>query len=128
MTVCQRVAGLVQEWAAGDGRVGESGYSCVGAVVSPRDLASTERIRTLMPQCIFLVPGFGAQGRTADEVARCFKEDGTGAIVAASRSVMYAYHSERYRHVVEGGWRTCVETACSDFVSEVREVAAPACH
>jgi orotidine-5'-phosphate decarboxylase len=127
LTVCQRVAVLVQGWAGGDGCVGKSGYSCVGAVVSPRDLPSTERIRTLMPQCIFLVPGFGAQGRTADEVARCFKEDGTGAIVAASRSVLYAYESERYRHLLASGWRSCVARACKDFVSDVRAVAAPAC-
>ena len=52
-----------------------------GAVVSPRDLESTRRIRALMPNCLFLVPGFGAQGRTAKEVAECFKPDGTGAIV-----------------------------------------------
>ena len=62
-TVWQKVASLVQTWAARS--VGASGYSLVGAVVSPRDLPSTVLIRELMPNCIFLVPGFGAQGRTA---------------------------------------------------------------
>jgi orotidine-5'-phosphate decarboxylase len=80
MTVCQQVAVQVQEWAAASGRIGRSGYSCVGAVVSPRDLESTVKIRSLMPNCIFLVPGFGAQGRTADEVAKCFKSDGTALL------------------------------------------------
>ncbi len=121
-TVCARVAQLVQGWGAGDGLLGESGYSCIGAVVSPRDLPSTELIRTLMPNCIFLVPGFGAQGRTADEVARCFKADGTGAFVTASRTVIYAYNDARYTDSFGDDWRRCVEQGCLDFVEAIRSV------
>ena len=76
---------MVQQWATCHGLLGRADYSNVGAVVSPRDLASTERIRTSMPSCLFLVPGFGAQGRTSEEIAKCFKPDGTGAIVNACR-------------------------------------------
>lgn len=119
-TVCEQVAQLVQEWAAGEAPIGSSGYSCIGAVVSPRDLESTERIRALMPNCIFLVPGFGAQGRTADEVAKCFKPDGTGAIVNASRSVIYAYREDRYRDLYGDDWQKSVDHACKDLVSAVR--------
>ena len=121
-TVCQEVAMLVQDWAAAPGRVGTSGLSCVGAVVSPRDLESTIKIRSLMPNCIFLVPGFGAQGRTADEVAKCFKEDGTGAIVAASRSVIFAYNEPKYEGRKDD-WKGCIRDACIDFVQSVRSVA-----
>ena len=121
LTVCQHVARLVQDWAAADGMVGPSGYSCVGAVVSPRDVPSTIRIRELMPNCIFLVPGFGAQGRTAEEVAKCFKADGTGAIVAASRSVIFAYDEPDHRHHT-GDWRKCVRKACEQFAAQVRGV------
>jgi|CXWL01.1.fsa_nt_gi orotidine-5'-phosphate decarboxylase len=120
-TVCQHVAALVQEWAAASGRIGRSGYSCVGAVVSPRDLESTVRIRSLMPNCIFLVPGFGAQGRTADEVAKCFKPDGTGAIVAASRSVIFAYDEPKFKDRKED-WKSCIRDACIDFVQSVNSV------
>ena len=122
-TVCQNVARLVQSWAGAAGLVGKCGYSCVGAVVSPRDLESTERIRALMPNCLFLVPGFGAQGRTANEVAKCFKSDGTGAIVTASRSVIYAYEDAKYRATAHN-WRQCVAEACQEFVAAVREVLA----
>jgi len=118
-TVCQSVARLAQSWAGAEGLIGKSGYSCVGAVVSPRDLESTVRIRELMPNCIFLVPGFGAQGRTADEVAKCFKTDGTGAIVAASRSVIYAYEDKKYRDL-GADWPRCVREACEEFVATVR--------
>lgn len=120
-TVCQSVARLVQTWAGAEGLIGKSGYSCVGAVVSPRDLESTVRIRALMPNCIFLVPGFGAQGRTAEEVAKCFKPDGTGAIVTASRSVIYAYEDAKYRSA-SNDWQECVSAACKEFVAAVREV------
>jgi orotidine-5'-phosphate decarboxylase len=123
LTLGEHVAGLVQSWAGADGLVGRSGYSCVGAVVSPRDLASTERIRTLMPQCVFLVPGFGAQGRTAQEVATCFRSDGTGAIVNASRSVIYAHNIEPYGERFASDWPRAVEAACRDFVTAVRDVA-----
>jgi len=121
-TVCQSVGRIVQKWAAGEGLVGGSGYSCIGAVVSPRDLKSTEVIRAAMPNCIFLVPGFGAQGRTADEVARCFKPDGTGAIVNASRSVIYAFQNDSYRDRYGEDWRRCVEQGCRDLVSAILRV------
>ena len=121
LTVCQHVAKLVQTWAAGEGLIGDSGYSCVGAVVSPRDLESTVRIRELMPNCIFLVPGFGAQGRTAGEVAKCFKEDGTGALVTASRSVIYAFSNPKYGDAHGDDWRACVEAACKDLVVALRD-------
>jgi len=120
-SVCQSVARLVQSWASAEGLIGKSGYSCIGAVVSPRDLESTVRIRALMPNCIFLVPGFGAQGRTAGEVTKCFKPDGTGAIVTASRSVIYAYEDAKYRSTGID-WQECVAAACKEFVATVREV------
>jgi len=118
-TVCHAVARLVQSWASAEGLVGHSGYSSIGAVVSPRDLESTIRVRALMPNCIFLVPGFGAQGRTADEVAKCFKPDGTGAIVAASRSVIFAYDEPKFREH-SADWRRCIADACKEFVATVR--------
>ena len=119
-TVGERVGQLVQQWAVSEAPVGSSGYSSIGAVVSPRDLDSTVRLRTLMPNCIFLVPGFGAQGRSGDEVAKCFKLDGTGAIVNASRSVIYAYDEDRYRDTHGDDWRQAVDHACRDFVDVVR--------
>jgi orotidine-5'-phosphate decarboxylase len=121
-TVADRVAEMVQAWAGEPALVGKSGYSCVGAVVSPRDLESTRRIRSAMPNCLFLVPGFGAQGRSAEEVAMCFKSDGTGAIVNASRSVIYAFQDAASLEQVGGDWRACVARACEQFVGDVRGV------
>src|SRR5215510_8017344 len=61
------MASLVAGWAREPGMVGSRGYSSVGAVVSTRDTDSARRLRELMPQSIFLVPGYGAQGMTAEQ-------------------------------------------------------------
>jgi orotidine-5'-phosphate decarboxylase len=122
LTVCQRVGQIVQGWAAAEATVGDSGYSSIGAVVSPRDVPSTERIRELMPNCVFLVPGFGAQGRTAGEVAKCFKPDGTGAIVTSSRGVIYAYQDEAVREKVGEDWRKCVRRGGEELVEAIRGI------
>ncbi len=92
--VYRHVAELVKSWA--EDRVGESGYSSVGAVIGathPRQLAE---LREAMPQCPLLVPGYGAQGGAAADVAAAFDADGLGAIVNSSRGIIYAHAQERY--------------------------------
>ncbi len=122
MKVSERVAMLVNRWATDEGLIGSSGYSCLGAVVSPRDEASTSKLRGLMPNSIFLVPGFGAQGKTADQVRNCFKPDGSGALVTASRSVLYAYDDMKYLEMYTSEWEKCVEHSCRDFVAALKAV------
>jgi orotidine-5'-phosphate decarboxylase len=122
MSLADRIAMLVNQWAGDDGLIGSSGYSCVGAVVSPRDRDSTIKLRALMPNCILLVPGYGAQGRSAEEIAPCFKPDGTGAIINASRSVLYAYEDLKYIERFTSEWDRCVEQACKDFIADVARV------
>jgi orotidine-5'-phosphate decarboxylase len=123
-TVAMHVAQLVNQWAESPSLVGRSGYSALGAVVSPRDRENTEALRSILDRCIFLVPGYGAQGKSGEAVSACFKPDGTGAIVNASRSVIYAYDDPRYRDRKDESlfWWTCVEAACKDFVREVNAI------
>jgi len=83
------MAKLVNTWGADS--IGENGYSNVGAVVGATYPEQAERLRKLMPNTYFLVPGYGAQGGTAKDVAKSFNVDGLGAIVNASRSIMCAY-------------------------------------
>ena len=70
---------------------GEAGsYASVGAVVGathPRDLAT---FRALMPRALLLLPGLGAQGAAAADLAPAFHAGGTGALASASRGVQYA--------------------------------------
>ncbi len=83
------MAQYVESWGADD--IGENGYSCVGAVVGATYPAQACELRKLMPRTIFLVPGYGAQGGTAKDVAGCFNKDGLGAIVNSSREICFAY-------------------------------------
>ena len=53
-------------------------------------------------KAIFLVPGYGAQGGAADDCANSFNPDGLGAIVNASRSIMCAYASPRWKESYDG--------------------------
>ena len=90
-SVYETMAALVNEWAREDGRLGACGYSSVGAVVGatyPEQLAA---LRGLMRESILLVPGYGAQGATAHDVAAGFDADGLGAVVNSSRGILYAY-------------------------------------
>jgi orotidine-5'-phosphate decarboxylase len=83
----ERTAALVRR--LGEGRVGRSGLSCVGAVVGATWPEEARRLRALLPQAPFLVPGYGAQGGTAADAAAAFLPEGRGAVVNASRSVLY---------------------------------------
>lgn len=118
-TLGERVATQVDQWSRGEGLVGGLGFSLVGAVVAPRDVRAAREARERMPHCLFLVPGYGAQGLSAADVASCFRPDGTGAIVNASRSVIYAYDQPRYRER-SNDWKQCITDACAEFVHEIR--------
>jgi orotidine-5'-phosphate decarboxylase len=85
----QHVAQLVAEW--GEDLVGEHGLSSVGAVVGATHPRAVGEARKLMPQSIFLLPGVGAQGATAGDLARAFTSGPASALVNVSRSVIYAF-------------------------------------
>lgn len=87
--IYEKVAELVNKWGAET--VGESGYSAVGAVVGATYPEQAEKLRKIMPKAYFLVPGYGAQGGGAKDVAKSFNDDGLGAIVNSSRGIMCAY-------------------------------------
>lgn len=88
-TVYESMADLVKEW--GEGVMGECGYSSVGAVVGATYPEQLKSLRERMNQAWFLVPGYGAQGGGAKDVASAFDKEGLGAVINASRSLMCAY-------------------------------------
>ena len=75
----------------GQEAMGKMGYSSIGAVVGATFPEQAKELRQLMPRSIFLVPGYGSQGGTAENAAKCFNSDGLGAVVNASRSITYAF-------------------------------------
>lgn len=93
-TIYEKVAELVNSW--GEDLVGEYEYSSVGAVVGATYPIQIKELREIMPKTYFLIPGYGAQGGKAEDIALGFK-DGIGGIVNASRSLMSAYKSDRWK-------------------------------
>ncbi len=86
--VFEKVAGIVK--GLGDGLIGESGYSSVGAVVGATHRMQASALRGIMPRTIFLVPGFGAQGGSPSDIVPCFNDDGRGAIIHSARAVIFS--------------------------------------
>jgi orotidine-5'-phosphate decarboxylase len=116
-----RVGALVHEW--GKEHVGRSGYSCVGAVVGATNPADAAKLRRLMPQAYFLVPGYGAQGAGAADAAPAFDARGRGALVNSSRGILFAYDRPPYdKDFGEERWREALVAATKAMIEDIRRV------
>ena len=73
---------------------GKYGYTRVGAVVGATYPEEIGYLRSRLKKTFFLIPGYGAQGGSAEDVARAFDENGRGAIVNASRSIIAAWKKQ----------------------------------
>ena len=93
--IYETVAELVNEW--GKDLVGEYGYSSVSSVVGATYPEQLAELRKIMPTSYFLIPGYGAQGGKASDIALGFDNNGLGGIVNASRSLMCAYKSDLWK-------------------------------
>ncbi|OGO78371.1 MAG: orotidine 5'-phosphate decarboxylase [Clostridiales bacterium GWB2_37_7] len=93
-SIYEHVADLVVK--LGKPYVGSHGYNFVGAVVGATYREEAAKLRNIMQNTYFLVPGYGAQGGTAADVVDCFNEDGLGAIVNSSRGIIAAYKFKEY--------------------------------
>ena len=86
--VWERVARLVD----GLGKPGpDSGLREVGAVVGATAPEHVGRMRELMPQTPFLLPGIGAQGGRVEDLGPAFAPGRAGGLVTASRSIVAAH-------------------------------------
>ncbi len=91
-TIYRTMGNMCENW--GKELPGKYGYSGVGAVVGATYPAQLEELRKELPHTFFLVPGYGAQGGGAEDVAPAFDENGLGAIVNSSRGIMCAWQKE----------------------------------
>lgn len=89
----EAVAERVAAWGATS--VGDAGLSAVGAVVGATVPERITDLRALMPYQVMLLPGVGAQGGRPEELGPAFGGRAAGALVAASRSIIYAAEPER---------------------------------
>lgn len=112
----EKISDWLADYVSRQGRTytGACGYSAIGAVVGATFPEEAARLRKLMRNNYFLVPGFGAQGGSAGDIVSCFREDGLGAFVSSSRGILYHYleaedyHNgkEMYLDIVRGRAQT----------------------
>lgn len=91
-TVYETIGAMCEEWGSDD--VGEQGYSSVGAVVGATYPEQLTELRQKLPHTFFLVPGYGAQGAGARDIAGAFDHNGMGAVINSSRGIMCAYQKQ----------------------------------
>ncbi len=111
---------LVAKW--GDAYIGESGYSRIGAVVGATYPEQGSILRKHMPRTFFLVPGYGAQGATAEDLSGCFNSDGLGAIVNSSRGIIAAYQKDVYKEFGEKDFAKAARQAVLDMRDDLNRV------
>lgn len=114
--MADQVASLGREWR------GAGGLSSVGAVVGATKSADAAALRRRMPDQVFLVPGYGAQGGTADDIRVMLRPgqpaETAGVLVTASRSVIYA------APVARQTWQDAVEAAAKKLAGELKAICA----
>ncbi|MDP6479351.1 MAG: orotidine-5'-phosphate decarboxylase [Phycisphaerales bacterium] len=113
-TIAEAMADMVAELAAN--RRNEQGWSNVGAVVGSTHPAEAESLRERMPGVILLVPGIGAQGGKVSDCAPLCGADCCGAVLAASRSVLYPEGQS-------SDWMQSIAEAAARFADETGRVA-----
>ncbi|HJC06317.1 MAG TPA: orotidine-5'-phosphate decarboxylase [Candidatus Enterocloster excrementipullorum] len=113
------VAEKVVEWGSSSM---DGDYSNVGAVVGATYPEMSRILRGLMPHTYFLVPGYGAQGGTAEDLKPCFNEDGLGAIVNSSRGIIAAYRQEKYAKCGPEHFGEASRQAVLDMAADISRV------
>ncbi len=120
---------------AGDGRVyqsvgrwiqhaasqttGEFGYGIIGAVVGATYPDQLAQLRSELPNVFFLVPGFGAQGGTAADIAGAFDSHGLGAIINSSRQIIFAFNEPRF---AQKNWHDSIEKATLESIQQLADL------
>ncbi len=113
--VYEHMGELVAEW--GKDTIGEYGYAEVGAVVGATHPEEAGRLRAQMPHTFFLIPGYGAQGGSAEMLKVCFDGRGLGGIVNSSRGILCAYKKPEYSGMT---YYEAARAACLDMQQDLQ--------
>lgn len=114
--IYRHVADRLAAWAI-DHR-GESGYSLLGAVVGATYPEQLAELREALPGVLFLVPGYGAQGGSAADVASAFDDEGLGAVVNSSRGISFAYQRPAFARF-GSDWQSAIREAVREMVEDL---------
>lgn len=109
----------VAKW--GEDHMGDD-YSYIGAVVGATYPEMGKILRKVMPKSYILVPGYGAQGGTADGLKPYFNEDGLGAIVNSSRGIICAYKQGKYAKFGSENYADASRQAVIDMIEDINSI------
>ena len=87
--------------------MGESGYSSVGLVIGGTHIEEAAEIRARYKDSFFLIPGYGAQGGKAEDIAQ-YLTKGNGGVVNSSRGILLAYKKQPGTAFDEAAYNECV--------------------
>ena len=110
---------LVKQW--GKYTIGTNGFSKVCAVVGATYAEEAKNLRKLMPNTFFLVPGYGAQGGKAKDMAVFFTRGIEGAIVNSSRGIIGAHKQDKYSTFGEENYGEAARAAAQDMITDIIE-------
>lgn len=99
--------------------MGEKGYSSLGLVIGGTHIEEAAEIRARYEDSFFLIPGYGAQGGTADDIARYLDKHSNGGVVNSSRAVLLAYKKQPGIAFDEAARNECIK---------MKEAIAHACN
>ena len=109
----------VAKW--GEDHMGDD-YSYIGAVVGATYPEMGKVLRQIMPKSYILVPGYGAQGGTAEGLKPYFNENGLGAIVNSSRGIICAYKQEQYAKFGAENYADASRQAVIDMIEDINSI------
>lgn len=99
--------------------IGSSNYGSVGAVVGATYPEQLAELRRQMPNTPLLIPGLGAQGGTAKDVAGGFDENGLGAVINSSRAIIFAYNHPEF--AATNSWQDAIESATRKTIQQLAD-------
>ena len=114
--IYQHMADQVEKW--GEDVMGENGYSAVGAVVGATHPKEAADLRVAHKNTFFLIPGYGAQGAGAEDIAVNFDKNGLGGVVNSSRGILLAYRQEKYQKL---DFARAAKKATEDMRDDIRK-------
>lgn len=118
-TVSERLSQIVEQLTQATCTANEHDGS-IGSVVGATHPAQLARLRELMPHVPLLIPGYGSQGGTSNDVASAFHHDGTGALINSSRGIIFAAARKEYRdRFPTKEWEKAIEQATRDMIADL---------
>ena len=100
----------------GENLIGKYGYSPIGGVIGCTHTEEGKELRKRFNKMFFLIPGYGAQGGKAEDVAM-YLNNGNGGVVNSSRGILLAYK----KHNNEKEFDKCARAEAIKMRDEIRE-------